>query len=344
MSWRSAVLTILTCVAGLGHVAAHAADAPRLVDRALLWEGTVPAKPTPPPKGLRQPQRALVPLAAAPFPFNGTLPRTSQPFFDVTVDGQRGRTLRTGEVRWEAVTYSDNRTLLHLPAGFDPRQPILIVLYLHGNGATLERDVEARQQVPPQVAAAGLNTALVAPQFAVDAPDSSPGKFGEPRALARFLDETSRHLAMLAGHSRYTSAFNRARVVIVAYSGGYLPAAWLLAHGGARNRIAGVVILDGLYAEQDLFADFLAHRRRSVFVSAYGPSSEAGNTAFQTRLTAMGLVPAADLQPRLQPGEIVLLNAGSNIVHANFVTEAWTASPITDILRRLPDVTRRPSR
>ncbi len=289
MPWRSAALTILTCLAGLGDIAASAADPPRLTERALLWEGTVPAKPAPPPKGLRQPRRALVPLAAAPFPFNGTQPRTNEPFFDVAVDGQRGRTLRTGEVRWEAVTYSDNRTLLHLPAGFDPRQPILIVLYLHGNGATLERDVEVRQQVPRQVAAAGLNTALVAPQFAVDAPDSSPGKFGEPRALERFLDETSRHLAMLAGHARYTSAFTRARVVIVAYSGGYLPAAWLLAHGGARNRITGVVILDGLYAEQDLFADFLTRRRKAFFVSAYGPSSEAGNTPFRTRLEAMGL-------------------------------------------------------
>lgn len=344
MAWRSVALIALTCLAGRALPAAYAADPPRLTERALLWEGTVPAKPTPPPKGLRQQRRALVPLAAAPFPFNGTLPRTNDPFFDVMIDGQRGRTLRTGEVRWEALTYSDNRTLLYLPAGFDPRQPILIVLYLHGNGATLERDVEARQQLPRQVAAAGLNTALVAPQLAVDAPDSSPGKFGEPRALERFLDETSRHLAMLDGHARYTSAFNRARVVIVAYSGGYLPAAWLLAHGGARNRIAGVVILDGLYAEQDLFAEFLGRRRTAFFVSAYGPSSEAGNAAFRTRLETMGLPSASQLQPSLPPGGIVLLNAGSTAAHANFVTEAWTANPVTDILRRLPDFARRPSR
>ena len=59
-------------------------------------------------------------------------------------------------------------------------------------------------------------------------------------------------------------------VVIVAYSGGYLPAAYSLAHGGARERIKGVVLLDALYGEPDKFARWIEQERgHAFFVSAY---------------------------------------------------------------------------
>ena len=50
-------------------------------------------------------------------------------------------------------------------------------------------------------------------------------------------------------------------VVIVAYSGGYLPAAYSLAHGGARDRVKGVVLLDALYGEPDKFARWIEQER-----------------------------------------------------------------------------------
>ena len=53
-----------------------------------------------------------------------------------------------GDVCWEDTTYSDRRSLLYLPAGYNPQLPGLIVLFLHGQGATLERDVVARQGDP----------------------------------------------------------------------------------------------------------------------------------------------------------------------------------------------------
>ena len=44
---------------------------------------------------------------------------------------------------------------IYLPAGYDPQRPSLIVLFLHGQGATLERDVIARQAVPRQTRRVG---------------------------------------------------------------------------------------------------------------------------------------------------------------------------------------------
>ena len=109
------------------------------------------------------------------------------PFLDAA-DGERhGHTSLRGGIYWEDQTYSDRRVLLYIPKGFDPRRPALIVVFFHGNGATLARDVRDRQQVPRQVAESGLNAVLVAPQFAVDALDSSAGRFWEPGVFAQFL-------------------------------------------------------------------------------------------------------------------------------------------------------------
>jgi hypothetical protein len=53
-----------------------------------------------------------------------------------------------GGIYWEDLTYSDKRVLLSIPRGFDIRRPALIVVYFHGNQATLARDVRDRQQNP----------------------------------------------------------------------------------------------------------------------------------------------------------------------------------------------------
>ena len=79
------------------------------------------------------------------------------------------------------------------------RKPGVIVVFFHGNGATLERDVRDRQLVPQQITDSGVNAVLLAPQMAVDAADSSAGKFWQPGGLKRFMDELADHLARLTG-------------------------------------------------------------------------------------------------------------------------------------------------
>ena len=112
----------------------------------------------------------LVPFTASPCPYDGAVPADGKPFI-TTVDGRRAHVSPRGGIRWEDVTYSDRRVLLYIPKGFDPSRPALIVVYLHGNNATLQRDVVQRQRVPQQLAASGLNAVLVAPQLALDAAD-----------------------------------------------------------------------------------------------------------------------------------------------------------------------------
>ncbi len=207
---------------------------------------------------------------------------------------------RAGGIHWEDQTYSDRSVLLAAPQSFDPAEPGVIIVFFHGNMATLSRDVVARQQIVRQLADSGLNAVLVAPQLAVDAQDSSAGRFWSPGGFAAFLSEAQTKLGELYPNAR--GAFRRMPVVIVAYSGGYLPAAYSLTVGGDQGRVRGVVLLDALYGERDKFVSWVeGPGRNAFFVSAYSTSSKEGNEAIRARLEAGGVADRERPPGRAQP-------------------------------------------
>jgi hypothetical protein len=290
------------------------------------------ARPLPPVTTLRT---ALIPFDIAPFPYAGPYADTAVPFFDVrdATGRRRGHSTGVGEVYWEAETYRDHRVLLHIPAGFDPGRPALIVAYFHGQGATLERDVLWRQQVARQVTESGLNAALVAPQFAVDAADSSSGNFWRPGVFARFLDEAAGRLAQLAGEPRLTGVFKSAPVVLVAYSGGYQPAAFTLDRGGADHRLRGVILLDALYGQEDKFARWIARRDPSAFfASVYTDSTRENQQRLRELLRARQIAVRDGLGSGLGPGIVLFADAGSKDLHADLVTQGWVIDPVKLLL------------
>jgi hypothetical protein len=294
----------------------------------------------PPPAGLQPLKEAktqLVAFNASPFPYRGTIPGTNKPFLDAKDGKRRGHTTSKGDVCWEDTTYSDRRSLLFLPAGYNPQLPSLIVLYLHGQGATLERDVQARQAVPRQIGDSGQNVALVAPQLAFDAADSSAGNFWKPGHFATYIDEAAERLMRLYGDRRVGAHFNAAPVVIVSYSGGYLSTAFALERGGAAHRIKGVILLDSLYGDEDKFAGWAAARRRLAFLlSAYTDSTKDENATLRALLDKRR-VPHADALPKsLTPGTMAFVLCGAWEMHGDFVTRAWTADPLKQALAMIP--------
>ncbi len=278
----------------------------------------------------------LFPFAASPFPYAGEIPSQGKPFLDATSGARRGHTSPRGGVYWEDETYSDRRVLLYVPPHFDPHRPAVMVIYLHGNKSTLMRDVVARQQIPQQLAASGLNAVLVAPQFALDALDSSAGKFWDPNVFSQFLDEAAEHLSALTGGTSTRHLFSTCPVVLAAYSGGYnATAAILLAHG-VNDRLKGVALFDALYAEIDTFADWIArHKAQAFFFSAYSASTRAQNLDLQRRLEDKNIATRQQLPQRLGQGDIVFLAAGDGLSHNDFMSQAWTANPLTAVLARL---------
>ena len=303
----------------------------------IVSEAAAAPAPELPPRPPLAGKRSLAAFKSAPFPYQGAKPYDDQPFFEHAEEGRRGRlSVRTGEVLWEDKVYTDNRVLLYVPKDFAPAQPALMILYFHGHDSRLVRDVERRQGVLHQVEQAGLNAVVVAPQFALDAPDSSAGKFWQPGALATFVDEAAGHLARVSGNKRITPALQKAQIVIIAYSGGYAPAAWALHHGGISDRIAGVVVLDGMYGEYQKFADWIEQRRDAFFISAYGASSRDGNVELRRLIVDRPHRTVMGLAGKLERGAITFIAAPSEVRHQDFAAYAWTRDPITDLLTRLP--------
>ncbi len=268
----------------------------------------------------------LVPFASAPFPFEGDMP-DGTPFYDQP-GPPRGHTSPRGGVYREGPTYSDSRVLLAVPDGFAPGPAAVMVVYLHGNQATLERDVCRRQRIPGQVAASGLNAVLVAPQLAVNALDSSAGRFWQPGAFRAFLTEAARELGRMTGRQ----GFEDLPVIVVAYSGGYLPAVYAAEVGGIGTRLRAVVLMDALFGEVERYARVVAERR-FAFVSAYSASSREQNASLR-RLLRDGTPIGDGLPASIRPGTATFVPAGPEVSHNDFMTRAFAPDPLRVLLGR----------
>ena len=277
----------------------------------------------------------FVSFESAPFPYDGETPR-GVAFLNAGAGGKRGHRTARGGVLWEDQTFSDDRVLVHVPAGFDPNKPAVMVVFFHGHGATLERDVFKRQRVPEQITASGANAVLVAPQFAVDARDSSAGRFWEPGGFSRFLDEAGERIAALTGHPESGRRFQRMPVLMVSYSGGFVPAAYSLKDVGASNRVRGVLLLDSLYGELDKFAAWASASPSRFLVSAYTPYTKRRNVDLERMLNKRGVSSGGALAEDLSRGGATFLATGPDAKHMDYVTQAWGPNPIADILRRMP--------
>jgi hypothetical protein len=291
----------------------------------------------------REDQTTLVSLKSSAFPYLGNNPNTDAPFLNISRDGRRGHRSYSGKVYWQDETYNDNRTLIHVPENFDIRKPGVIVVFFHGNGATLERDVRDRQMVPQQITDSGVNAVLLAPQLAVNAADSSAGKFWQPGGLKRFVTESSDHLARLYGDPASAKAFANMPVIIVGYSGGFVPTAWSLEVGGLGNRVRGVFLLDAVYGELDKFASWIVNNRSGFFVSAYTRYTRRHDKELMAMLREKGIAISDEMDGPLRPGSVVFVETPEGVTHRSYVTQAWTENPIKEVLVKMaatPALTR----
>ena len=275
---------------------------------------------------LPQAVTSLVPMDNAPFPVRSA-----------SADGDHVRINFRSRVSWEKGAFSDPRVLLHIPKGFDPNKPAVMVVFYHGHGATLTRDVLNRQQVAEQISESGANAVLVAPQLAYDARSSNPGKLWESGAFARMVREASNQLTKLYGDPRAAKAFANMPVVIVAYSGGYLSAATSIERGGLKGRVRGIVLLDALYGELGGFASWINQNRSGFFVSSWTQSTRGRNAELERMLADRDVTVGRALKTPDLNGKVVFLPGEDGVRHRDFVNHAWADKPIKDILMRLPE-------
>lgn len=164
--------------------------------------------------------------------------------------------------------------VVHVPEGFDPQPPLHVVVLLHGWSCCAASFVGTTPCGPRDPATrgwgvarhhdrAGTNTVLVAPQLALLARDSSPGRFGERGFFRDWLREiVDGPLARRLGTAPAVG-----EITLVAHSAGYQTALAILDRGEAP--VTGVVLLDALYSGTERFVAWLAEspaRRRLVSI------------------------------------------------------------------------------
>jgi hypothetical protein len=320
--------------------------APQLEPRVVRTESVRVASLTPTltlPRTEREELTKLVSMKSSAFPYFGTNPRSEEPFLNIAKGDRKGHKSYSGRVYWQDETYNDSRVLVHVPEAFDVRKPGVIVVFFHGNGATLERDVRDRQLVPQQISDSGVNAVLLAPQMAVDAADSSAGKFWQPGGFKRFIDESAGHLARLYGDPKSAQAFANMPIVIVGYSGGFLPTAWSLEVGGLASRVRGVFLLDAVYGELDKFASWIEKNRSGFFVSSYTRHTKRHDLELMQMLRDRGITVTESMDGPLRPGSVVFVQTPDGITHRDYVTQAWTEHPVKEVLVKMaatPALTR----
>jgi hypothetical protein len=274
-------------------------------------------------------------LGNAPFPVGpDAVDQRGEKFWHGVdaASGQRYRDLGPDRRYTEDAVYSDARVLFHAARGFDPAKPFRLVLFLHGHGSEIEATVVRHLDLPGQFDRAEINAVLVAPQLALNAQESVPGKFVEPGRAAAFVDEAELVLrSMLGGDA---AAWRRAPIVIVAYSGGYRTAAQIVGRGGLERRIEGLVLLDAIFADAGTYAAWLArHHHRAFLYALYTRSSAEETNLLKTSLIERNIAYAT----RDDGGPL----RGVHLVevatpHGEVAQKGPPAEPVGALLMRLP--------
>jgi len=171
--------------------------------------------------------------------------------------------------------------------------------------------------------------------MAVDAADSSAGKFWQPGGFRRFINESATNLAHLYGDPSSAKAFEKMPIVIVGYSGGFLPTAWSLEVGGISDRVRGVILLDAVYGQLDKFASWIETHRNGFFVSSYTRYTAPHDHELMSMLRAKGITVSESMDGPLHPGSVIFVETGAGITHRNYVTQAWTKDPIEQVLVKM---------
>ena len=208
-----------------------------------------------------------------------------------------------------------------------------MIVFFHGNEATLSRDVRERQQVPRQVTQSGSTPCWWRRNSRSTRSTRARAASGAG-AFAQFITEAGERLTVVTATSA-RGGVPRAPVVIAAYSGGYSPAAFVLHAGRVDDRLRGVVLFDALYGSSTSSRTG-SRRPPAFFVSSFGKAAREENTTLQRMLRERGVRFQNALPANLTRGSVTFLDATDDVKHVDFMTEAWVDDPLKVVLREFP--------
>jgi hypothetical protein len=266
----------------------------------------------------------------------------------------------TQDVHFQHAPVAANPVAVHIPAAFDHTRPFLLCIFMHG----LNTDVPFEAHIAAaigQMSAATTNAILVAPRF----DGNAAGAFGTTQGFAAFIAELAQKLPPLLtpglppaeAQAVGAAAAEKARIVLVAFSGGWRPCAAIL--DGLRHLAAGdtlpkrlvaIQLLDAVYGDvpgstSSVIAWMTAHGADTVLVNLFNPTTglhaKAGNTALLAALRPHDAVRDPSTWPALanplSAGSIAFFAVSTD--HLDIPADGPPARPIASLLNRLADRT-----
>lgn len=260
---------------------------------------------------LRPPRVFRRQLLYAPFPYAGEFGDTGRDFFDWAdpVTGERCHTAPNGQRYKEAHHYRDGTVVFCIPPGFDPEAPWFYTVFFHGMETTAEASLHSYRLID-QVVESKSNAILIAPQLAVEAADSSPGKFFREGMFRLFMDEAALAVSTEMGREHIEKPA-AAPIVLSAFSGGYKSVAYILDRGGIAERVRGVLLMDALYEDLEKFQSWIGgNLGKAFFVLIYTGGSVAGHARELTAFLKGKGIPVVRTWPaRIRPGRVYLIRS-----------------------------------
>lgn len=202
--------------------------------------------------------------------------------------------------------------VVHVPAGFDPGPPLELVVFLHGfmgcaqvlmaDGPAACRSGDREQDgwaLARHHDAARTNSVLVVPQLAFMARSAKPGCFARSGCFDAFIDELIAELRVRLALPQLNG--ERARLTLVAHSGGYQTALAILARSRPAQRVQRVVLMDALYGGAPELASWLQRSARrgaqvlSIHLGA-GSTRRGSKDLYRRARRTLGAERVADLR------------------------------------------------
>jgi hypothetical protein len=288
---------------------------------------------------------ASLPLLAAPMPAWAAESRLRPRLKSLSQDAL-GTTLALGlpEAPFAGIGHGDDTVIVFVPKRYRFRQEegVSALVHFHGHNTSAERAVAAHA-LREQLVDSRQNAVLIVPQLALLAADSSCGRLALRRGLARLLGSalstTAREGKTALRDARFPDRATLGRVCLSAHSGGYHAAACSLREGGID--VSETYLFDALYAEKEVFRDWVLARRgdpatsRHKLVSYFlaGAPTEPMNHGLRSDLERNGVLVAQELREgALSRRE--LSHAGAVFVRTGTGHSAvtWETNALRDVL------------
>lgn len=283
---------------------------------------------------------------AAPALGGARSPLSDQPRLKSLTQDELGTTLFLGlpQAPFAGRAQGDDTVIVFVPERYRFRddEGVSAVVHFHGHNSSAERAIGAHA-LREQLVDSKQNALLIVPQLALFAADSACGRLAVPGGLARLLRgalvSAARFGRKLLGEARFPERSELGRVCLSAHSGGFHAAACCLRHGGVD--VSEAYLFDALYAEPEVFRDWVLSRRdspadsRHKLVSYFtaGAATEPLNRVLRSDLERAGVLVAEELRE----GELSrheLSHAGAVFVRTavphSYVT--WETNALRDVL------------